>query len=91
MTADPRRFDDRYDPDQYPREDRYSPEPPDDAEPDDNIPDAYADRLTWDSDFIEMAAALDRDYAEEAYLRDFCPACGTSPCESVDGHADLID
>ena len=28
----------------------------------------------------------ERDYAEEAYWRAFCPACGTSPCESEDGH-----
>ena len=27
-----------------------------------------------------------RDYAEKAYNAAFCPACGTSPCESEDGH-----
>jgi hypothetical protein len=27
-----------------------------------------------------------RDYAEEAYNAAMCPACGTSPCESEDGH-----
>lgn len=52
---DPRRFDDRYDPDQFPDDrdrDRYVPEPPDDREPEENIPDAVADRLAWDYDDV---------------------------------------
>jgi hypothetical protein len=28
----------------------------------------------------------ERDHAEEAYWREFCPACGTSPCDSPGGH-----
>lgn len=46
MMPDPRRFDDRYDPDQYPRDvpDRSEyMDPPDEVEPDDNVPDAVAD------------------------------------------------
>lgn len=26
-----------------------------------------------------------RDYAEEAYWREFCPACGVSPCAGLCG------
>jgi hypothetical protein len=29
-----------------------------------------------------------RDFAEEAYWRAFCPACGTSPCTADGGHPD---
>lgn len=29
----------------------------------------------------------ERDYEEERYWARFCPECGTSPCESPDGHA----
>lgn len=28
----------------------------------------------------------ERDYEEEQYWKNFCPACGVSPCESKEGH-----
>jgi hypothetical protein len=30
-----------------------------------------------------------RDYAEEAYWRNYCPECD-GPCRSTTGHADLL-
>lgn len=28
----------------------------------------------------------ERDPVEERWVREFCPACGTSPCEAPDGN-----
>jgi hypothetical protein len=33
-------------------------------------------------------AADERDEAEEAYWREFCPGCGVSPCQLPDGETD---
>jgi hypothetical protein len=34
-----------------------------------------------------MTSTDERDYAEESCQREFCPACGTSPCEFSDDYA----